>query len=60
SSLVSKKENLPAIYRMLKQLNASQLKTFDMAQGQKVSRMVAWSFLTEQQIADWRKYRWRG
>lgn len=60
SSLVSKKENLPAIYRMLKQLNASQVKTFDMAQGQKVSRMVAWSFLTEQQIADWRKYRWRG
>lgn len=59
SSLVSKKENLPALYKMLKQVNAVQVQTFDMAQGQKISRMVAWSFLTPPQLQEWRKFRWR-
>ncbi len=59
SSLVSKKDNLPTIYNMLKQVNAVHVQTIDMAQGQKTSRMVAWTFLSAQQLADWRKYRWR-
>ncbi|WP_157315035.1 23S rRNA (adenine(1618)-N(6))-methyltransferase RlmF [Chitinibacter sp. GC72] len=44
STLVSKSENLPGIYRALKRLNARAVKTESMAQGQKVSRLVAWRF----------------
>tara|TARA_Y100000782_G_scaffold89143_1_gene97165 strand:- start:20724 stop:21734 length:1011 start_codon:yes stop_codon:yes gene_type:complete len=44
TTLVSKKENLPAVYQALKQVGAIDVKTVDMAQGQKISRFVAWSF----------------
>lgn len=42
--LVSKKDNLSAIKLSLKKAKASQIKTVKMAQGQKISRFVAWSF----------------
>lgn len=44
TTLISKKENLPAVYQALKQVGAVDVKTVDMAQGQKISRFVAWSF----------------
>ncbi len=44
STLVSKATNLPSIYRALKKVNAAQVKTIDMAQGQKKSRIVAWTY----------------
>jgi 23S rRNA (adenine1618-N6)-methyltransferase len=44
SSLVSKQENLPLFYRTLKKVKASQVKTIEMAQGQKTSRILAWQF----------------
>lgn len=44
TSLISKKETLPACYYELKKANATQVKTINMAQGQKVSRILAWSF----------------
>lgn len=53
TTLVSKKENLSSIYKTLNKVNASVVKTIDMAQGQKTSRIVAWSFLTEAQQAKW-------
>lgn len=43
SSLVSKKENLPKIYKQLKKINAVH-KTIEMAQGNKKSRFIAWKF----------------
>ncbi|MDO6513047.1 23S rRNA (adenine(1618)-N(6))-methyltransferase RlmF [Neptuniibacter sp. 2_MG-2023] len=46
TTLISKKDNLPAVYQVLKQVNAKKVKTVEMAQGQKVSRFVAWSFYT--------------
>ena len=30
----------------------------NMAQGQKISRIVAWTFLNESQQEDWRLKRW--
>jgi 23S rRNA (adenine1618-N6)-methyltransferase len=45
TSLVSKKENLPSIYHALEKAKVRKTSTIDMAQGQKVSRIVAWSFL---------------
>lgn len=44
SSLVSSKENLSGIYGELKRNGAKNVKTFEMQQGQKISRFVAWSF----------------
>ncbi len=53
TTLVSKKEHLSAIYQQLKTVNAQQVKTIDMAQGNKVSRFVAWSFVPESEHSNW-------
>ncbi|HJU50046.1 MAG TPA: 23S rRNA (adenine(1618)-N(6))-methyltransferase RlmF [Pseudogulbenkiania sp.] len=58
SSLVSKEANLPGLYRALKQAGARRVETIAMAQGQKVSRLVAWSYLDEAALAEWRATRW--
>ncbi|NQY86230.1 MAG: 23S rRNA (adenine(1618)-N(6))-methyltransferase RlmF [Colwellia sp.] len=42
--LVSKKDHLSAIKLSLKKANAAKIKLVKMAQGQKVSRFIAWSF----------------
>lgn len=47
SSLVSKKENLKSLYKHLHKVGAETVKTIDMAQGQKISRFVAWSFVKD-------------
>ena len=44
TTLVSKSEHLPSIYRALKAVNAADVKTIAMAQGQKKTRVVAWMF----------------
>lgn len=44
TSLVSKKDHLKDLYKMLDKAGAKSVKTIDMAQGQKVSRFIAWSF----------------
>jgi 23S rRNA (adenine1618-N6)-methyltransferase len=54
TTLVSKKDNLSSIYKTLNKVNAVAVKTIDMAQGQKTSRIVAWTFLSEAQQKDWK------
>jgi 23S rRNA (adenine1618-N6)-methyltransferase len=54
TTLVSKKDNLSSIYKTLNKVNAAEIRTIDMAQGQKTSRIVAWTFLTESQQKDWK------
>jgi 23S rRNA (adenine1618-N6)-methyltransferase len=58
SSLVSKSSNLPFIYKMLHHAGAPEVKTIEMAQGQKISRFVAWSFLGETARQEWARKRW--
>jgi len=55
TSLVSKKSNLYAINKALKKANAMQVRTIEMTHGQKQSRIVAWTFLTDEQHQQWRK-----
>lgn len=55
SSLVSQKSNLYSIYKSLKKVKATQVQTIEMGQGQKQSRIVAWSFLSDDQISNWFK-----
>lgn len=59
TSLVSKSENLPAIYNALKRANAIDVKTITMSQGSKISRLVAWTFLNETQHIQWSLKRWK-
>ncbi|MBP8066697.1 MAG: 23S rRNA (adenine(1618)-N(6))-methyltransferase RlmF [Flavobacterium sp.] len=44
SSLVSKKENLKPLYSVLKRVKATEVKTINMEQGNKVSRILVWQF----------------
>lgn len=55
TTLVSKKENLPFIYKALKDIKAVEVKTIEMAHGQKISRIVAWSFLSKDEQNTWVK-----
>jgi 23S rRNA (adenine1618-N6)-methyltransferase len=58
TSLISKSSHLPAIYAALKKVNASEIKTIEMSQGQKKSRLVAWTFLNEDERLEWVRKRW--
>lgn len=58
TSLVSKKENLKPFYNHLKKVGAVEVKTIDMEQGNKISRFIAWSFLTTQQQENWAVINW--
>lgn len=44
TTLVSKKENVESMLASLKKLGATEIKTIPMHQGNKVSRIVAWTF----------------
>lgn len=44
TTLISKADNLPSVYRALKKVGAHAVKTIEMQQGQKQSRIVAWTF----------------
>ncbi len=54
STLVSKKENLKGIYNSLKKLGATTVKTIPMHQGNKITRIVAWSFISADVQKEWR------
>ncbi len=58
TTLVSKKENLDQIYNELQVVNSVQVRTIDMIQGMKKTRIVAWTFLNEKEHENWRLKRW--
>lgn len=45
TTLVSKKENINPIKKALKDIKAKEIKVIEMSHGQKITRIVAWSFL---------------
>ncbi|GAA4104619.1 23S rRNA (adenine(1618)-N(6))-methyltransferase RlmF [Mucilaginibacter panaciglaebae] len=53
TSLVSKKDTLPTAYSTLRFVKAADVRTINMAHGQKNSRIIAWTFLSPQEQADW-------
>ena len=59
STLVSKQQHLPKLQKQLQQLGATQVQVISMAQGNKQSRILAWSFLTPELAALWQQHRWR-
>jgi 23S rRNA (adenine1618-N6)-methyltransferase len=54
TTLVSKQSHLNSLYKTLNKVHAATIKTIDMAQGQKTSRILAWTFLTEKQQKEWK------
>lgn len=44
STLISKQSNLNSVYKALKKVEAIKVKTIPMGQGNKISRIVAWTF----------------
>ena len=54
TTLVSKKDNLKSLYKTLNKVGAVAIKTIEMAQGQKTSRFIAWTFLSEKQQKEWK------
>ncbi|MDC0303901.1 23S rRNA (adenine(1618)-N(6))-methyltransferase RlmF [Flavobacteriales bacterium] len=58
STLVSKQSNLKSLYGALNTADAFEVKTIAMGQGNKTSRIVAWTFLKPHQQRTWRETRW--
>jgi 23S rRNA (adenine1618-N6)-methyltransferase len=58
SALVSKESNLKYIATTLKQVEAIEVKTIPMGQGNKKSRIVAWTFLGQEEQKKWMSTRW--
>ena len=54
TTLVSKKTNLPALYKVLDKVKPAVVKTIEMSQGQKNSRILAWTFMTNDQQSNWK------
>ena len=49
TSLVSKKDNLQPLQRILKKAKVADFKVVEMAQGQKTSRFIAWTYVEKSQ-----------
>jgi 23S rRNA (adenine1618-N6)-methyltransferase len=58
STLISKSANLESVMKALGRAKAADTRTIEMSQGQKKSRVVAWTFLNKKQREEWRQRRW--
>ncbi|NOX46928.1 MAG: 23S rRNA (adenine(1618)-N(6))-methyltransferase RlmF [Chlorobi bacterium] len=59
STLISKQSNLKGIYKVLKKAGAIETRTIPMGAGNKISRIVAWTFLSKGQQKDWVTANWQ-
>ncbi len=57
TTLISKSSSLPHVYRALKYSGAKENCTIEMSQGQKKSRILAWTFMDKEQQQAWWKSR---
>jgi 23S rRNA (adenine1618-N6)-methyltransferase len=59
TTLVSKQSNLKKIYKELNNLETIEMKTIEMKQGNKISRIVAWTYLSIESQQSWVKKYWQ-
>ncbi len=59
SSIISKQTHLKSIYEALKKEEAVEVVTIPLGQGNKTSRIVAWTFLTPEEQNIWQNARWK-
>ncbi|MBL4560279.1 MAG: 23S rRNA (adenine(1618)-N(6))-methyltransferase RlmF [Labilibaculum sp.] len=58
STLISKESNLKSVYQALEAADAVKVETLPMGQGNKISRIVAWTFLSKEEQQKWKNVRW--
>jgi 23S rRNA (adenine1618-N6)-methyltransferase len=58
TSLLSQGDNLPHIEAALKKAKVVESRIIPMAQGQKQSRLIAWTFFGNGEREKWRKEHW--
>jgi 23S rRNA (adenine1618-N6)-methyltransferase len=58
TTLISKAANLKTVHYALKTAGAQEVKNISMSQGNKISRIVAWTFLTKEQQQQWAAMKW--
>jgi 23S rRNA (adenine1618-N6)-methyltransferase len=58
STLISKQINVDPAIKVLKSLFATDIKTIPMGQGNKISRILAWTFQTKEEQESWMNERW--
>ncbi len=59
STIVSKQSTLKSAIKSLDKAGVAELKTIPMGQGNKASRIVAWTFHTAEQQKKWMDARWK-
>jgi 23S rRNA (adenine1618-N6)-methyltransferase len=52
--LVSKQSHIKSLEKVLNKVKVAHTHIIEMSQGQKKSRILAWSFLTESQQKEWK------
>jgi 23S rRNA (adenine1618-N6)-methyltransferase len=50
TTLVSKNEHLKSLMKVLQKIEPVEIKVIEMKQGQKTSRILAWTFMTESRM----------
>ncbi|MFT5602029.1 MAG: 23S rRNA (adenine1618-N6)-methyltransferase [Flavobacteriales bacterium] len=58
TTLVSRDELVPEVLDWLDAVGAKDVKEIQMGQGNKISRVVAWTFLSSKEQEEWKKDRW--
>jgi 23S rRNA (adenine1618-N6)-methyltransferase len=58
TTLISKETHLNKALKALRRTNVHQVEIINMAQGNKTSRVLAWTFLNTDQQKHWIKTRW--
>ena len=51
--MISKSANLPSVLKSLERVKTADMRTIEMSQGQKKSRVVAWTFIDRKQREEW-------
>jgi len=59
TTLISKQSNMRRAHAALEKAGTSEIKIIPMGQGNKTSRILAWTFLDAGQQRDWAKSRWK-
>jgi 23S rRNA (adenine1618-N6)-methyltransferase len=59
SALISKQSNLKISYNALEKAKAAEVRTIPMSQGNKISRIIAWTFLSHEQQKKWVDTKWK-
>jgi len=58
STLISKESNLKSVYKSLEQAKVFSVETIPMGQGNKISRIVVWTFLNTEEQNNWKYSKW--